>query len=419
MISPELAPVRPRVTAHDLEESVLLEDVVSRLINEQTLSTVYLVGNSGDGKSTALAHLAAVFQTEKVLLVDDEQGPVARETESRITAVACRKAPDSAQHVLHLTRWSDDDVIECVLRLYPGRAKSIMGRVLECPERHRVEGSPALWRIVLEQFAASDEIATCRAAVLRAWHLATKAEQRRWIARECFTFLCALHNGSHPADCEIAFLTRMAERTNNSLVVRLSAHQFVRNLLVAQWLATSLNDPGFLEVRWSRELVDDVASFVTEPDQANEHLLRYVTAPIVNRGAPRQAQIGAEILPSPRAMAASLLHGLSGKQLPPDCQHMTFQGANCTFHMGSTRSGLVDSPYPCEGSRTGFYTDDFGDQYFKSPEEIRKANLCGADLRGAQVEDADFYLVDLRGAVYDRVQGAHFERCRAILHDPE
>ncbi len=30
----------------------------------------------------------------------------------------------------------------------------------------------------------------------------------------------------------------------------------------------------------------------------------------------------------------------------------------CSFHLGSTRSGLVGSPYPCHGSRTGFYTDD-------------------------------------------------------------
>ena len=51
------------------------------------------------------------------------------------------------------------------------------------------------------------------------------------------------------------------------------------------------------------------------------------------------------------------------------------------FHLGSSRSGLVGSPIACEGSRTGFYTDDWSEQDFKSPEEIRKANLCGADLR--------------------------------------
>ncbi len=89
----------------------------------------------------------------------------------------------------------------------------------------------------------------------------------------------------------------------------------------------------------------------------------------------------------------------------------------CSFHMGSSRSGLVGSPYPGHGSRTGFYTDTYDDRYHKSPEEIRKANLTGADLRGADVRSADFYLVDLRGALYDDAQAKHFRRCDAILED--
>lgn len=86
-----------------------------------------------------------------------------------------------------------------------------------------------------------------------------------------------------------------------------------------------------------------------------------------------------------------------------------------TFHMGSSRSGLVGSPIACEGSRTGFYTDDYDEQPFKSPEEIRKANLCRADLRGANIDDVDFYLVDLRGARLTDNQEQHARRCGAIL----
>jgi uncharacterized protein YjbI with pentapeptide repeats len=88
-----------------------------------------------------------------------------------------------------------------------------------------------------------------------------------------------------------------------------------------------------------------------------------------------------------------------------------------TFHMGSSRSGLVDSTIASEGSRTGFYTDEYTEQDFKSPEEIRKANLCGADLRYALIDGVDFYLVDLRGARYDSMQEAHFRQCGAILVD--
>jgi uncharacterized protein YjbI with pentapeptide repeats/energy-coupling factor transporter ATP-binding protein EcfA2 len=86
-----------------------------------------------------------------------------------------------------------------------------------------------------------------------------------------------------------------------------------------------------------------------------------------------------------------------------------------TFHLGSSRSGLVGSPIACEGSKTGFYTDDYDDQTYKTPEEIRKANLCGADLRGANIEGVDFYLVDLRGARLDAEQERHLRRCGAIL----
>src|SRR5204862_3924506 len=87
----------------------------------------------------------------------------------------------------------------------------------------------------------------------------------------------------------------------------------------------------------------------------------------------------------------------------------------CSFHLGSCRSGLVGSTIPCEGSRTGFYTDEFHEQDFKSPEEIRKANLCGADLRGAQIEKTDWYLVDLRRAKYTFSQREYLVRCGAIL----
>ncbi len=92
-----------------------------------------------------------------------------------------------------------------------------------------------------------------------------------------------------------------------------------------------------------------------------------------------------------------------------------FRGS--TFHAGSSRSGLVSSPIACEGSKTGFYTDDFADRTHMAPEEIRKANLCRADLRRSRIDNVDFYLVDLRQAKYDPAQANWFKRCGAILFD--
>jgi uncharacterized protein YjbI with pentapeptide repeats len=103
-----------------------------------------------------------------------------------------------------------------------------------------------------------------------------------------------------------------------------------------------------------------------------------------------------------------------------DWENADLRGANlsgATFHMGSSRSGLVNSPIACEGSRTGFYTDDFDDMTFKRPEEVRKANLRGADLRGVDARSVDFYLVDLRGAKLDRSLLDQARQTGAILED--
>jgi uncharacterized protein YjbI with pentapeptide repeats len=90
---------------------------------------------------------------------------------------------------------------------------------------------------------------------------------------------------------------------------------------------------------------------------------------------------------------------------------------NATFHMGSSRSGLVGSPYACEGSKTGFYTDDLEDLSFKRPEEVRKANLRGADLRGVNADGVDFFLVDLRDAKLDAPLRQQAQKTGAIMDD--
>ena len=48
-----------------------------------------------------------------------------------------------------------------------------------------------------------------------------------------------------------------------------------------------------------------------------------------------------------------------------------------------------------------------------------KIFAAGADLRGANIEGVDFYLVDLRDALYDAAQEEHFRACRAILESVE
>ena len=149
----------------------------------------------------------------------------------------------------------------------------------------------------------------------------------------------------------------------------------------------------------------------------------------------RGCNLEGQMLPGANFFRANLAHAYLTDSRMPDAKFegailretgladIDWEGADlrgadlrgCSFFLGSSRSGLVNSPLACEGSRTGFYTDDWEEQHFKAPEEIRKANLCGADLRGAKIEGVDFYLVDLRGAKYTPEQRAQLEGTGAIL----
>ena len=79
------------------------------------------------------------------------------------------------------------------------------------------------------------------------------------------------------------------------------------------------------------------------------------------------------------------------------------------------RSDLMDSLIVYEGSRTGFYTDNYDEQDIKPVDEIRKGDLRCADLRGANNKGVDFYLVNLRGVRYIYDQARQFHHCRATV----
>src|SRR3990167_1060218 len=120
-------------------------------------------------------------------------------------------------------------------------------------------------------------------------------------------------------------------------------------------------------------------------------------------------------LPAARMRGTSLVHA---RLADVDLSRADLRGADLrevSFQMGSSRSGLVGSPIAREGSLTGFYTEDLRETAHLFPEEVRKANLTGCDLRGAKLDGTDFYLVDLRGALLHDEQLEVLRRCGAIL----
>lgn len=127
------------------------------------------------------------------------------------------------------------------------------------------------------------------------------------------------------------------------------------------------------------------------------------------------ALLTASHMPGASFAGADLRHAGLAEVSWPGCDLGSADMTGASFHLGSSRSGHVDSAVPCEGSRTGFYTDELHEQAYRAPEEIRKADLRGADLRGAVLDGVDFYLVDLRGARYDAARAAWLRQTGAIL----
>lgn len=124
--------------------------------------------------------------------------------------------------------------------------------------------------------------------------------------------------------------------------------------------------------------------------------------------------------------AGSVLTGcslLGSSLVEAGLAHVTWVGCDlsgvdfthASFHLGSTRSGLLLGAPPSFGTRTGFYPRDEVLDANARPEQVRKADLRECDLRGASLGRCDFYLVDLRGALLSREQVGHLRRCKAIL----
>lgn len=129
----------------------------------------------------------------------------------------------------------------------------------------------------------------------------------------------------------------------------------------------------------------------------------------------QRADLTGAAFPAARMRGATLF---GARLADVDLSRADLRGADlrsASFQMGSSRSGLVGSPIAREGSLTGFYTEDLRETAHLFPEEVRKADLSGCDLRGARLDGTDFYLVDLRGALYDDEQADYLRQCGAIL----
>lgn len=214
-------------------------------------------------------------------------------------------------------------------------------------------------------------------------------------------------------DCNLSHVVAVGARFNAANLFRaiLSNGLFRRCVLVrANLLSATLTNADFSECDFSEATLIDADLRLTV-------LTRAIFSGASMSGCNLEdTEIVGGVFSAARLKNAHL----TGSSMPGACfrdaslrgaymAHIDWPGADlrgailngATFHMGSSRSGLVDSFLASEGTRTGFYTSDYDDHLYRRPEDIRSANLCGCDLRGADVTDVDFYRVDLRGARFD------------------
>ena len=130
MITPERAPVRPRVKRKGAEASFLLEEEIAELAAAGKTGIVVLCGSSGAGKTTAIRHLAAALEpTLAVQLLDPSADACGEDAAWALAnhALVVTTAPlrtRCSDFELELLPWTQDEWIDtCWLAMETGASQ--------------------------------------------------------------------------------------------------------------------------------------------------------------------------------------------------------------------------------------------------------------------------------------------------------
>src|SRR6476619_6897548 len=131
---PRRAPVTPRATLHGQSASLPIEQWAEQLFERNPHASLGIFGEARSGKTTALSHLAAVFDGRRRLIYLDEPNDSAlREAAVQgglIFTSRHLKFDAGPWQYVFLSPWTDEDVIEYLLALHPQWCKSVMERIL-------------------------------------------------------------------------------------------------------------------------------------------------------------------------------------------------------------------------------------------------------------------------------------------------
>ena len=155
-VKPALAIVRPRARVSRTGEIGLLEEIVEEIANEYGSGFIRLTGGPGSGRSTALAHLAAIFSyNENITFLDNPTPEQLEACSSDSITIAAMQSGDGRNMELALQPWGMDELIEYMLAEHHDDCGSIIARLGTEAKRG---WCPQLAAIVMDQFAADYEL---------------------------------------------------------------------------------------------------------------------------------------------------------------------------------------------------------------------------------------------------------------------
>lgn len=439
-IEPRRAAVRPRVLVCAGGVARLLSEEVAELLARGQRAMVWLRGEVGSGKSTALAHLAAEFAGDARLRLYDGVMPTAGDHLVDVVAHAgwLRRPSQPAPPLQEWTMapWSDDECLEYLQVRHRQRAFAAWTTWRATNAEHDLRRWPGLCTEVLDVLARDDGPADAHQALREILHglVATLGEAPRRRALQQF-----LRRGPGGQ----SHMQASNERERRMLQSRTACAL----LAVEHLLACATAASGFVmpTLAWSRELALAIM-VVLQQEPAREASLRtwlrsdgerdrrlaWSLLAVANQGyrpEPDPLRDGAHaFLAFTDLEGMTLLGDFSGAHLAHarlqratlQCRlhHAALRGADLTGAKmvqascrGLSAPGLIAprlSADQCDFTRAQL-TGACLQRASLARAELHEANLADVDFQGANLEFANLSHTDLRTA---RLQGANLRGAR-------
>jgi uncharacterized protein YjbI with pentapeptide repeats len=477
MLEPRRAVVRPRVISPVSGETLLLEDEIAALLDRGETGLVWLTGGPGSGKTTALAHLAAVLPASAAVSLCDNASLADEPGKLVVGCGDAGSAPKRAMLVYQLSSWTDDEIIESLLATSPDRCQSVMQRCNASPDKQFLLGNPDLTRHLVDLLAVDDALPTIEDALRRLLDIRIPVGQQRDLA----SYWClAIMQG----DARLGAVYRISlEKIGHfPAMLRLLTQAPVVLMLAADRVANELraDEPcSFLFGTLGRELIQEAATRIRNDEQALDELKTIVAAGKRDQQPMAASLLHASrigwrpeavvvsgwrrLLPGQRYVAPHLAGAILGRACWPgvvlsrvdltgadlsdsdlsnatlddsEAKGVNLRGARLTgasllrFSAAAAFLSRADLSY-VRASEGDFSDADFEQACFKgallkeasfrgaklSKASFIRANLGGADLVAAEINEADFSQAEFEGA---RLAGlvlrkAEFRQCSFCL----